>query len=179
MIFSWEFSKLVELIIFRNIFICAEKLNFIKNYMKARRETRRGGQSSLHFVLRNRTLTGQTFVWMKTSWRRLEDVFCFRLRRRLEDAFRTSWLRPIYSSWPYVFKTSSRPDLSRLRKENAWNRLDAEGDHYAVGVIKCSWGFGGHCKPPNGFRVELWCGRRGRSPRKLRDFHVSQAPTLA
>ena len=143
MIFSWEFSKLVELIIFRNIFICAEKLNFIKNCMKARRETRRGGQSSLHFVLRNRTLTGQTFVWMKTS-------FVFVFRRRLEEAFKTSWLRPIYSSWPYVFKTFSRPDLSRLRKENAWNRLDAEGDHDAVGVIKCSWGFGGTVSPLTG-----------------------------
>ena len=25
-----------------------------------------------------------------------------------EDVFKTSWSRPIYSSWPYVFKTSSR-----------------------------------------------------------------------
>ena len=29
-------------------------------------------------------------------------------RRRLQDAFKTSWSRPIYSSWPYIFKTSSR-----------------------------------------------------------------------
>ena len=51
---------------------------------------------------------------MKTSWRRLsssslEDVFIktniFALALRLQ---KTSWSRPIYSSWPYVFKTSSR-----------------------------------------------------------------------
>ena len=75
----------------------------------------------------------QTFVLMKTSWRRLEDVLRFRLQKtswrhlqdvliktnmfalalRLqktssEDVFKTSWSRPIYFSWPYVFKTSSR-----------------------------------------------------------------------
>ena len=50
MIFSWEFSKVLESIIFRNIFICVEKLNYIKNYMKTR-----GERPSPHFVLRNRT----------------------------------------------------------------------------------------------------------------------------
>ena len=55
MMFSWEFSKLLESIIFRNIFICVEKLNYIKNYMKTSRETRRGGKTSPHFVLRNKT----------------------------------------------------------------------------------------------------------------------------
>ena len=55
MIFFWEFSKLLESIIFGNFFICVEKLNHIKNYMKTRRETRKGGQNSLHFVLTNRT----------------------------------------------------------------------------------------------------------------------------
>ena len=67
----------------------------------------------------------------KTFWRRLQDVFKTSSRplqgvfktssRRLdqdeyvclsltssEDVFKTSWSRPIYSSWPYVFKTSSR-----------------------------------------------------------------------
>ena len=34
MIFSWEFSKLFQSILFRNIFICFEKLNNIKTYMK-------------------------------------------------------------------------------------------------------------------------------------------------
>ena len=55
MIFSFEFSKLLEPIIFRNIFICVEKLNYIKKYMKARCETRRGGRPAPHFVLRNWT----------------------------------------------------------------------------------------------------------------------------
>ena len=67
----------------------------------------------------------QTFVLMKKSWRRLEEVFCLRLQktssRRLdkdqyvrlsltfsEDVFKVSWSRPIYSSWSYVFKTFSR-----------------------------------------------------------------------
>ena len=36
------------------------------------------------------------------------DVTTFLYKRRLQDVFRTSWSRPIYSSWPYVFKTSSR-----------------------------------------------------------------------
>ena len=53
---------------------------------------------------------------LKTSFvfvfgRRLEDVFktnMFALALRLQDVFKTSWSRPIYLSWPYVFKTSSR-----------------------------------------------------------------------
>ena len=55
MIFFWEFSKLLKSIIFRNFFICIEKLNYIKNYMKTRRETKKGGRTSPHFVLRDRT----------------------------------------------------------------------------------------------------------------------------
>ena len=60
-----------------------------------------------------------------SSWRRLEDVFRLCLQktssRRLdedeyilvnhtssEDILKTSWPRPIYSSCPYIFKTSSR-----------------------------------------------------------------------
>ena len=70
-------------------------------------------------------LSQQTFVLMKTSRRRLEDLFRLRLQktssRRLQDFLiktnmfalalrlqKTSCSRPIYSSWPYVFKTSSR-----------------------------------------------------------------------
>ena len=72
-----------------------------------------------------KTISQQTFVLMKTSWRRLEDLFRLRLQktssRRLQDVLiktnmfalalrlqKTSWSRPIYLSWPYVFKTSSR-----------------------------------------------------------------------
>ena len=51
----------------------------------------------------------QTVVLMKTSWRRLEDVFRLRLQktssRHLQDVLvKTN----IYWSWPYVFKTFSR-----------------------------------------------------------------------
>ena len=43
-------------------------------------------------------------------WRRVEDVLktnvCW--DKSSEDVFKMSWSRPIYSSWSYVFKTSSR-----------------------------------------------------------------------
>ena len=69
---------------------------------------------------------------MRTSWRRLEDVFRLRLQkkssrrlqdvlmktniflliyvfgRRLQDVFKTSWSRRIYLSCPYFFKTSCK-----------------------------------------------------------------------
>ena len=38
----------------------------------------------------------------------LKTSFVFVFRRRLEDVFKTSWSRPIYLSWPYVFKTFLR-----------------------------------------------------------------------
>ena len=53
---------------------------------------------------------------LKTSFvfvfrRRLQDVLIktnmFALALRLQGVFKTSWSRPLYSSWPYVFKTSS------------------------------------------------------------------------
>ena len=70
-------------------------------------------------------LTQQTFVVMKTSLRRLEDVFRLRLQKKSssrldqdeyihltdtssEDVFKTSWSRLTVLSWPYVFKTFSR-----------------------------------------------------------------------
>ena len=42
----------------------------------------------------------------KTSSRRLQDVFKTS-SRRLQDVLKAFWSRPIYSSWSYVFKTSS------------------------------------------------------------------------
>ena len=51
---------------------------------------------------------------LKTSFifvfrRRLhQDEFVRLSLTSLEDIFKMSWSRPIYSSWPYVFKTSSR-----------------------------------------------------------------------
>ena len=72
-------------------------------------------------VFRTQSNSSKNSSW----WTRLEDVFRLRLQktfwRRLQDALiktnmfalalrlqKTSWSRPIYSSWPYVFKTSSR-----------------------------------------------------------------------
>ena len=51
----------------------------------------------------------------KTSSGRLQDVLMktnislltYVFRRGLQDVFKMSWSRPIYSSCPYVFKTSS------------------------------------------------------------------------
>ena len=72
----------------------------------------------------------QTFVFMKMS---LKTNFVFVFRTRLQDVFtktnilalliplqKTSWSRPIYSSWSYVFKTYSRriPDVLPRRLEN-------------------------------------------------------------
>ena len=58
----------------------------------------------------------QTFVLMKTSWRRLEDDVRLGLQKTSSRqtcslysyVFKTSWSRPIYSCWSYVLKTSSR-----------------------------------------------------------------------
>ena len=72
----------------------------------------------------------QTFVFMKTS---LKTNFVFVFRTRLQDVFsktnilalliplqKTSWSRPIYLSWSYVFKMYSRriPDVLPRRLEN-------------------------------------------------------------
>ena len=49
--------------------------------------------------------------------------------RRLKDVFMTSWARPIYSSWPYVFKTSSKRFQDALQKrlqdifKTSWRRF--------------------------------------------------------
>ena len=65
-------------------------------------------RQSCKFATYPRNATQQTFVLMKTSWKHLQDVLIktnmFALALRLQ---KTSWSRPIYSSWPYVFKTSS------------------------------------------------------------------------
>ena len=76
-------------------------------------------------------------------WRRLEDVlkasFVFVFKRRPQDVLmktniflliirlqKTSWSRPIYSSCPYVFKTSSRhlaKTSSRRLANTSWRHL--------------------------------------------------------
>ena len=72
-------------------------------------------------------------------WRRFEDglktFFVFVFRRRLdqdkcvylihtssEDNLKTSWWRPIYSSWSYVFKASSRrfQDIFKMSCKNVF-----------------------------------------------------------
>ena len=69
-------------------------------------------------------VTHQTFVLMKTSWRRLEGVFCLHLQK-------TSWSRPIYLSWSYLFKTSSRRSqaLSRLAKTSSRHLAKTSSRH--------------------------------------------------
>ena len=72
----------------------------------------------------------QTFVLMKTS-------FVFVFRRRLQDVFKTSWSRPIYSSWPYVFKTSSRR-LQDVFKTSS-RRLAKTSSRHLQDVFKTFW----------------------------------------
>ena len=58
----------------------------------------------ISFLFRNK-LTQQTFVLMKTSWRRLQHVLIKTNRRHRQDVFKTSWSRRLQD----VFKTSLRP----------------------------------------------------------------------
>ena len=87
----------------------------------------------------------QTYVLMKTSWRRLwssssEDVLIktsiFALLIRLQDVFKTSSSTPIYSSWLYVFKTSSRR-FQDVFKTSCQNVLKTSSRHFQD-VLKTS-----------------------------------------
>ena len=86
----------------------------------------------------------QTFVLVKTYWRRLQDVFsvtsfCLPIRlantswRRLEDVLKTSWRHFRKTYCKYVYKTSSR-GLGR-RKVSRWRRLEdvLENKKYLLG----------------------------------------------
>ena len=90
----------------------------------------------------------QTFVLMKTFWRRLEDVFRLRLQntssRRLQDVLiktnmfalalrlqKTSWSRPIYSSWSYVSKTSCQDVFKTF-----WRHLPKTSSKHLQDVFK-------------------------------------------
>ena len=79
---------------------------------------------------------------LKMCWRRLsssssEDVLIktniFAWVIRLQDVFKTSWSRPIYWSWLYVFKTSSR----RLVKTSS-RRLAKTSSIHLQDVFKTS-----------------------------------------
>ena len=48
--FSWEVSKLLQSILFCNIFICVEELNYVKDYLNVSREAG-GREPSPHFTL--------------------------------------------------------------------------------------------------------------------------------
>ena len=72
----------------------------------------------------------ETFVLMKTSWRRLSSSSS-------EDVFKTSWWRPIYSSWLYVFKTSSRR-LQDIFKTSS-RRLAKTSSRHLQDVFKTFW----------------------------------------
>ena len=50
----------------------------------------------------------------------LKTSFVFVIRGRLQDIFKVSWLRLIYLSWPYIFKTYSR----RLAKTSSRHLQD-------------------------------------------------------
>ena len=69
-------------------------------------------KTSFIFVFRRRLHQDEHVCLSLTSSKRLQDVLVkaniFVLAIRLQDVFKTSWSRPIYSSWLYFFKTSSR-----------------------------------------------------------------------
>ena len=79
----------------------------------------------------------QTVFLMKRSWSRLEDVFVLVLRRRLQDAFKTSWWRRKYSPNSYVF----RRRLQDIFKKSWWrpnNRLGHMSSRRFQDVLKMS-----------------------------------------
>ena len=77
-------------------------------------------------------VTQQTFVLMKTSWRRLEGVFCLHLQK-------TSWSRPIYLSWSYFFKTSSRrsQDVFKTSSRHLQNVFKTSSRHLQDFLQRC------------------------------------------
>ena len=88
-------------------------------------------------------ISQQTFVLMKTSSRRLdEDEYILINHTSSEDVFKTSWSRPIYLSWLYVFKTSSRcfQDVFKTSCQNFfktfWRRLQDVLQRYLQDVFK-------------------------------------------
>ena len=102
MIFSWEFSKLLESIIFRGIFICVEKFNYIKNYMKTRCETRTGGQPCPHFVLKTEHLN-YTRRRRSAKYERFIKTFLKRDQDRLNWKFFWENKTTLFSSFCFFF----------------------------------------------------------------------------
>ena len=104
MIFSWEFSKPLESIIFRSISICVEKLNYIKNYIKTRRETRKEGLSSPHFVLRNKTQhLNYTKRRRSAKYERFIKIFLKRDQDGLKWNFSVKIKTTLFSSFRFFF----------------------------------------------------------------------------
>ena len=102
------------------------KLNFLKNGF----HDRRFPANVLKLLRKLRTTTSQqTFVLVKTYWRRLEDVFSvifFYLPRRLEDVLKTYWRHFRKTYCKYVLKTCLQEVLE-------------DEKCYAIDVLKTSW----------------------------------------
>ena len=103
----------------------------------------------------------QTFVLMKTSWRRLEDVLIktsiFPLAlllqktssRRLQDVLD----KPIYSSWLYVFKMSSRrfQDVFKTSCKNVFKTSSTEEYALVTLLLITLWSVYKSCKTDKNF----------------------------
>ena len=89
---------------------------------------------------------------LKTSWRRLEDVFSvtfFCLPRRLENVLKTSWRHNCKTSCKHVLKTSWKMSWRRLEDvlgrriaNTSWRRLEdvlEDEKCYTEDVLKTSW----------------------------------------
>ena len=78
---------------------------------------------------------------LKTSWRRLEDVFSvtfFCLPRRLENVLKTSWRHNCKTSCKHVWKTSWRrlEDVLKTPWKTSWRRLE---DVLGRRIANTSW----------------------------------------
>ena len=89
-------------------------------------------------------VTQQTFVFMKTSStlfiKTIYTPYSF-FFRSLQDFFKTSWSRPIYSSWLYVFKTSSRrfEDIFKTSSRRFQDVFKTSSSHFQDVFKTYSW----------------------------------------
>ena len=86
-------------------------------------------------------MTQQTFLLVKTYWRRLEDVFSvivFCLPRRLQDVLNTSSRHDCKTSYKHVLKTSRRR-FAKTYCKNILNPSWKTKNCFAEDVFMTSW----------------------------------------
>ena len=76
-------------------------------------------------------------LWKTSSRRPDQDEYVRPSLTSSEDVLKTSWLRPIYSSWLYVFKTSSRCFQDVFKK--TLRRFAERASRHLQDVFKTFW----------------------------------------